>query len=37
MSMSWLSVNNHVNTWSQSEPKWNIFLAIHALKNKGFV
>jgi hypothetical protein len=37
MSMSWLSVNNQVNTWSQSEPEWNTFLAIHALKNKRFL
>jgi hypothetical protein len=24
-------------TWSQSEPEWNTFLAIHALKNKGLL
>ena len=24
-------------TWSRSEPEWNTFLAIHALKNKGFL
>jgi hypothetical protein len=24
-------------TWSQSEPEWNAFLVIHALKNKGIL
>jgi hypothetical protein len=26
---------NSDGTWSRSEPEWNTFLAIHALKNKG--
>jgi len=28
---------NRDGTWSRSEPEWNTFLAIHALKNKGFL
>jgi hypothetical protein len=24
-------------TWSRSEPEWNTFLTIHALKNKGLL
>jgi hypothetical protein len=28
---------NKDGTWSQSEPEWNTFLAIHALKNKGLL
>ena len=28
---------NSDGTWSQSEPEWNTFLAIHALKNKGLL
>lgn len=24
-------------TWSRSEPEWNTFLTIHALKNKGLM
>ncbi len=28
---------NRDGTWSLSEPEWNTFLAIHALKNKGFL
>ena len=28
---------NRDGTWSQSEPEWNTFLAIHALKNKGLL
>ena len=30
-------IQNSDGTWSQSEPEWNTFLAIHALKNKGFL
>ena len=26
---------NRDGTWSRSEPEWNTFLAIHAIKNKG--
>ena len=32
-----LENQNSDGTWSQSEPEWNTFLAIHALKNKGFL
>ncbi len=28
---------NEDGTWSRSEPEWNTFLAIHALKNKGLL
>ncbi len=28
---------NSDGTWSHDEPEWNTFLAIHALKNKGFL
>ena len=28
---------NRDGTWSRSEPEWNAFLAIHALKNKGLL
>ena len=28
---------NHDGTWSTSEPEWNTFLAVHALKNKGLL
>jgi hypothetical protein len=28
---------NRGGTWSRSEPEWNTFLAIHALKNKGLL
>ena len=28
---------NSDGTWSRSEPEWNTFLAIHALKNKGIL
>jgi hypothetical protein len=28
---------NSDGTWSRSEPEWNTFLAIHALKNKGLL
>lgn len=28
---------NSDGTWSRSEPEWNAFLAIHALKNKGLL
>jgi hypothetical protein len=28
---------NRDGTWSQSEPEWNTFLAVHALKNKGLL
>ena len=28
---------NRDGTWSRSEPEWNTFLAIHALKNKGLL
>ena len=28
---------NSDGTWSKSEPEWNTFLAIHALKNKGLL
>jgi len=28
---------NSDGTWSRSEPEWNTFLVIHALKNKGFL
>ena len=28
---------NRDGTWSQAEPEWNTFLAIHALKNKGLL
>lgn len=28
---------NEDGTWSQSEPEWNTFLVIHALKNKGLL
>ena len=32
-----LDNQNSDGTWSQSEPEWNTFLAIHALKNKGLL
>jgi hypothetical protein len=32
-----LENQNNDGTWSQSEPEWNSFLAIHALKNKGLL
>jgi len=32
-----LEKQNSDGTWSQSEPEWNTFLAIHALKNKGLL
>jgi hypothetical protein len=32
-----LETQNSDGTWSQSEPEWNTFLAIHALKNKGLL
>jgi len=32
-----LENQNRNGTWSQSEPEWNTFLAIHALKNKGLL
>jgi hypothetical protein len=32
-----LENQNRDGTWSQSEPEWNTFLAIHALKNKGLL
>ena len=32
-----LGTQNSDGTWSQSEPEWNTFLAIHALKNKGLL
>ncbi len=28
---------NHDGTWSETEPEWNTFLAVHALKNKGLL
>jgi hypothetical protein len=28
---------NSDGTWSHSEPEWNTFLSIHALKNKGLL
>ena len=28
---------NADGSWSRSEPEWNTFLAVHALKNKGFL
>jgi hypothetical protein len=28
---------NSDGSWSLSEPEWNTFLAIHALKNKGLL
>ncbi|CAB1081394.1 hypothetical protein D1AOALGA4SA_9047 [Olavius algarvensis Delta 1 endosymbiont] len=28
---------NMDGSWSRSEPEWNTFLAVHALKNKGFL
>ena len=28
---------NSDGTWSRSEPEWNTFLAIHALRNKGLL
>jgi hypothetical protein len=28
---------NHDGSWSASEPEWNTFLAVHALKNKGIL
>ena len=28
---------NRDGAWSRSEPEWNTFLAIHALKNKGLL
>jgi hypothetical protein len=30
-------IQNTDGTWSQREPEWNTFLAIHALKNKGCI
>jgi hypothetical protein len=32
-----LKNQNSDGTWSQSEPEWNTFLVIHALKNKGLL
>jgi hypothetical protein len=32
-----LEVQNGDGTWSRSEPEWNSFLAVHALKNKGIL
>jgi hypothetical protein len=32
-----LKNQNIDGTWSKSEPEWNTFLAIHALKNKGLL
>ncbi|MEJ2220715.1 MAG: hypothetical protein P8X80_07860 [Desulfobacterales bacterium] len=32
-----LKNQNIDGTWSRSEPEWNTFLAIHALKNKGLL
>jgi hypothetical protein len=32
-----LDNQNSDGTWSRSEPEWNTFLAIHALKNKGLL
>ena len=32
-----LEDQNNDGSWSQSEPEWNTFLAIHALKNKGLL
>jgi hypothetical protein len=26
---------NADGTWDETEPEWNTFLAVHALKNKG--
>ena len=31
------ATQNKDGSWSRSEPEWNTFLAIHALKNKGYV
>ena len=28
---------NHDGTWSETEPEWNTFLAVHALKSKGIL
>ena len=40
-ALAWLMKNietqNRDGTWSLSEPEWNTFLAIHALKNKGLL
>jgi len=37
-AFKWLFENqNSGGTWSRSEPEWNTFLAIHALKNKGIL
>ena len=37
-AFKWLFENqNSDGTWSRSEPEWNTFLAIHALKNKGLL
>jgi hypothetical protein len=35
-AFKWLFDNqNSDGTWARSEPEWNTFLAIHALRNKG--
>jgi hypothetical protein len=31
------ATQNKDGSWSRSEPEWNTFLAVHALKNKGYL
>jgi hypothetical protein len=32
-----IEIQDSDGTWSRSEPEWNTFLAVHALRNKGLL